>query len=93
MLDSLFEHLLHVFDLLPGELLELRVGVLDLHAGLDVLSHPLVQLSAPLQFSAQLRVGAPRGGLLRRLLVLLDHPVHGHRFFNSLLDLESTVQL
>lgn len=89
---SRFEHLLHVFDLLSGELLELGVGVEHLGAGLAVLSVPLVQLASPHQFSSQLRVrvGCTRF-ILRAVLVFVDF--HGSGLLGSFFDLQPTAEL
>lgn len=68
----LLEHLLHVFDLLPGELLELGVGVEDAAAGRLWLADALVEVRAPQQLGAQLvvraaqRLGSLVGSLGRR---------------------------
>ena len=89
---SHFEHFLHVLDLLSGEFLELGVGVEDLHAGLTVLPLPLVQLSSPGQFGAQLRI-CVGGARLLLGAVLVSGRVQGHRVLGSLFYLKSSAEL
>lgn len=85
------EHPLHVLDLVPGELLELGVGVEDLGAAPRLLL-PLVQRFSPAQHGGQLRV---RGAeLLIRTVLRPGHVhVHGHGLRGSFLDLQPVAEL